>query len=115
MKAARLLACSLLMAFLFPACETTRYGSIAAPQLTDQELVEELYAVYSKLGIVEQRIGLLLAIRPSPSYVIRGYTTSSASGWAYTRGNTTYGYASGTAQSTYWMEDQAAVAQWHTP
>lgn len=93
------------------SCATTRYGNIPAPQLTDNQLVEDLYSVYSQLGIVQQRISFLMAIRPTPSYVLRGSTISTATGSAYISGNNIYGSASGMSQSTYWLEDQTALAR----
>lgn len=92
-------------------CATTRYGNIPASQLTDDQLVEELYSVYSQIGIVRERISFLMAIRPTPSYVLRGLTTSTAIGSAYISGNNIHGSAYGMSQSTYWLEDQTAFAR----
>jgi hypothetical protein len=96
---------------LLAACVTTQYGNIPVSQLTDDQLIGDLYSVYSKLGILQQRISLLAAIRPQPSYVLRGSTISSASGSAYVSGNNIYGTAMGSSQSTYWLEDQTAMAR----
>jgi hypothetical protein len=96
---------------LLAACVTTQYGKIPASQLTDDQLIGDLISVYSKLGILQQRMGLLAAIRPQPSYVLRGSTISTASGSAYVSGNNIYGSAMASSQSTYWLEDQTAMAR----
>lgn len=104
-------ACGCVLLLLTLGCATTKYAGLQPSQLTDEQLIQELYSVYTALGIAQQKIAYLAAIKPPPSYVLRGSSSYHFSGTAYSAGNSTMFSGAGSGQSTYWMEDQNALGR----
>jgi hypothetical protein len=102
---------SLAVLLLVAGCATTKYAGFQPNQLTDEQLIQELYSVYSTLGVVRQKIAYLIAIKPPPSYVLRGSSSYNVSATAYTVGNSTMLSGTGSGETTYWTEDQNALGR----
>jgi hypothetical protein len=65
-----------LVANLYACAATTLHYGIPAPQLTDEQLIEEIGSALHGVGVEFNRTMFLLAVRPEPAYVLTSSTTS---------------------------------------
>jgi len=115
---------AILLAGSFACAANTVYHGVPVGQLSDTQLVEELYSAAKGYGVELNRSAYLMAVRPEPAYVLTSSSTAmvgsvNATYNAYTMptgyGTSTYGsvsgVASGTANTSYHYTDANAMAE----
>jgi hypothetical protein len=114
MNISRFLSISFLVGFLL-GCSITKetiYGDIPVPNLSDEQLLQEMESIYLSLGQKFNKAAFLMAIMPDPAYVLTSsYTTFSGvysvnmASYTMPRGYRTYGsgtfFGSGITQYQY--------------
>jgi len=82
---------SLLIIGFFVGCsinKETKHGNIPVPNLSDEQLIQELESIHASLGIKFNKAEFLIAMKPDPAYVLTSsYTTFSG---MYSVNMTTY-------------------------
>jgi hypothetical protein len=120
MNIGRFLSISFLIGFLL-GCSITKetiYGEIPVPNLSDEQLIQEMESIYLSLGQKFNKAAFLMAIMPDPAYVLTSsYTTFSGvysvnrASYTMPRGYRTYGSGTfaGSAITQYQYTDANAT------